>query len=110
MKKMIGSKAVGIVAGAVGAAALAAVGTGAVALWKWAKDPNATVFWIGGLPGGRGVRVEKTEEAHHYVVQTGYRWRNDAEEDAAGGEPEMEIELPLESLEEESAPEAGNEA
>ena len=110
MKKMIGSKAVGIVAGAVGAAALAAVGTGAVALWKWAKDPNATVFWIGGLPGGRGVRVEKTDVANHYIVQTGYRWHNDAEEAAVDDEPEMEIELPLESLTEEPVPEAGDEA
>ena len=110
MKKMIGSKAVGIVAGAIGAAALAAVGTGAVALWKWAKDPNATVFWFGGLPGGKGVRVEKTEEANHYIVQTGYRWHNDVEEDAADEEPEMEIELPLESLMEEPEPETEHEA
>ena len=110
MKKMIGRKAAGIIAGAVGAAALAAVGTGAIAFWKWTKDPNATVFWLGGLPGGRGIRVEKTDEANHYIVQTGYRWHNDAEEGAADDEPEMEIELPLESLTEEAAPEAGNEA
>ena len=108
MKKMIGSKAVGIIAGAVGAAALAAVGTGAVALWKWAKDPNATVFWLGGLPGGKGIRVEKTEAANHYIVQTGYRWNNDAEEDAPDAEPE--IELPLESLMEEPEAETADEA
>ena len=107
MKKMIGSKAAGIVAGAAGAAVLAAIGTGALALWKWAKDPNATVFWVGCLPGGKGIRVEKTDAANHYIVQTGYRWRDDAEEDAAEAEPEMEIELPLEALSE--APEAENE-
>ena len=108
IKKKIASKAAGIVAGALGAAALAAVGTGAAALWKWAKDPNATVFWIGCLPGGKGIRIEKGEEANNYRVQTGYRWRDDAAEDELGAREvtEIEIELPTEPLPEEPAPTA----
>ena len=106
MAKTLGGKAAKIALAAVGAVALSAVGTGAVSFLKWAKDPYSKEIWFGFLK--KGVLITKTDEPHRYRVQTGYRWHNDAEEDAADSEPEMEIELPLESLIEE--PETENEA
>ena len=109
MAKKRGGSAAGLVLGIAGAAALAAVGTTAAALWKWSKDPDSTVFWCGLLPGGRGIRVVKGSEAHNYEVQTGYRWCDDVPMDELVEQDEPEIEIPLpEDLG--AVPEGGNEA
>ena len=95
MAKSIGGKAAKIALAAVGAAALSAVGTGAVTFVKWAKDPYSKELWFGFLK--KGVLITKTDEPHHYRVQTGYRWHDDAEVEQASVE-EPEIEIPLEDL------------
>ncbi len=124
MAKTIVGKAAKIALAAAGAAAISAVGVGAVTFAKWAKDPYSKELWFGFLK--KGVLITKGEEPHHYRVQTGYRWHNDPSEESLDcmDEPEMEITLPEEApepmqsepeaaetaAEADGEPEAGNEA
>ncbi len=111
MAKKIGGKAAKIALAAAGAAALSAVGTGVVQFCKWAKDPYSTELWFGFLK--KGILITKTDEPHHFRVQTGYRWHDDADADEMEypEEPEMEIRLPedadLTSAEAAAEPETG---
>ena len=102
MAKRIGGKAAKIALAAVGAAALSAVGTGAVTFVKWAKDPYSKELWFGFLK--KGVLITKTDEPHHYRVQTGYRWHADAAEEEQTCVEEPEIEISLKELVPEPAP------
>ncbi len=98
MAKKLGGKAAKIALAAVGAAALSTVGAGVVQFCKWAKDPYSTELWFGFLK--KGILITKTDEPHHFRVQTGYRWHDDGTADETGcmDEPEMEISLPLDAL------------
>ena len=109
MAQTIGGKAAKIAMAAVGAAALSAVGTGAVLFRKWAKDPYSKELWFGFLK--KGILITKTEEPRHYRVQTGYRWHNDAAEDAEDSMevPVMEIPFPEETEAESKGSEASAE-
>ncbi len=110
MAKTIVGKAAKIALAAAGAAALSAVGVGAVTFAKWAKDPYSKELWFGFLK--TGVLITKGDEPHHYRVQTGYRWHNDPSEECLDcmDEPEMEITLPEEAPEQQSEPEAAETA
>ncbi len=110
MAKTIVGKAAKIALAAAGAAALSAVGVGAVTFAKWAKDPYSKELWFGFLK--TGVLITKGDEPHHYRVQTGYRWHNDPSEECLDcmDEPEMEITLPEETPEQQSEPEAAETA
>ncbi len=116
MAKSLGGKAAKLALAAVGAAALGTVCTGAAQFVKWAKDPYSTELWFGFLK--KGILITKTDEPHHYRVQTGFRWHSDGEAGEAPCEEEetvMEIPLPEErdmspEAEEEAAPETVKEA
>ena len=91
-RKNGGAKAAGLVGKLAAAAVLGAAAFGAYKLFSWSRDDYATALWIPSR--GKGIRITKGPEKNTYVVETGYRWQDDAPaEDFDDAEAEMEIPL-----------------
>ncbi len=95
-RKKGGAKAAGAIGKLAAAAVLGAAAFGAYKLFSWSRDEYATALWIPSR--GKGIRITKGPEKNTYVVQTGYRWQDDAP--AEDFDDEAELEIPLDELQE----------
>lgn len=98
-RKKGGVKAAEAIGKLAAVAVLGAAAFGAYKLFSWSRDEYATALWIPSR--GKGVRITKGPEKNTYLVQTGYRWQDDAP--AEDLDEEAELEIPLNELQDPEA-------